>query len=227
MFFTDENIGTCKNPGDVLEKVRKILALSEKGSNNSDAEAEAALLKAQELMAKYNISIEQVTEATTEIKYAHETCTHKWDMGFRKDLAPIIATNFRCHFYLRGKNIVFVGRDFDARIAREAFEYAYEFALRGGNKQYNRAYQVGRETRGVFNSYVAGFLVGLRNKLGEQSAALMIITPPDVNKMFDDLTAGWKSSRGGGMRMTEVDSDAFKEGVHDGRTVMDGRRLEK
>ena len=39
----------------VLEKVKKLLALA--GNNPSEAEAQAAALRAQELIARYNLSI--------------------------------------------------------------------------------------------------------------------------------------------------------------------------
>ena len=84
---------------------------------------------------------------------------------------------------------------------------------------------MGRETRGVFNSYVQGFIKGLEQKLGEQSMALMIVTPQDVKADFKELYKNWKTSAGG-MRNTGFDSEAYSQGVTDGRTVMNGRRLD-
>ena len=209
----------------IVEKIKKLLALADKSKNMAEAEAEAALLKAHELMAKYNVSVE-ITEEE-KISYVHETCESKWNMGFRKPLAVIIAQNFRCETYLLGSggSVVFFGHETDARIAREVFEFAYAFALKEGNRCYNKNYQMGRNTQGVFNSYVRGFLQGLKEKLGEQSTALMVVTPPDVKQEFEEMSKDFGKGTGG-MRNTGFDSNAYQQGVQDGKTVMNGRRLE-
>ena len=208
----------------VLEKVKRLLALSDKTKNESEAEAEAALLKAHELMAKYDITMDEASEE--KVAYVNEVCSSKWNMGFRKPLAVIIAQNFRCETYLRGSggSVVFFGHATDARIAKEVFEYAYQFAMKEGNRVYNKNYQLGRPTQGVFNSYVSGFLSGLKTKLGEQSTALMVVTPPDVKSTFEDMSKGFKQSSGG-MRNGDLDYNAYTQGVQDGKTIMNGRRL--
>lgn len=211
------------NNDKIIEKIKGLLALSDKSKNSSEAEAEAALLKAHELMAKYNVSIDISEEEKKS--YVHETCESKWNMSFRKPLANIIADNFRCETYLHGGSVVFFGHATDARVAREVFEFAYSFAMKEGNRCYNKNYQMGRNTQGVFNSYVRGFLNGLKQKLGEQSVALMVVTPPDVKEKFEEITADFKTDNRG-MRNNGFDSDAYQQGVQDGRTVMNGRRLE-
>lgn len=209
----------------IIEKIKGLLALGDKSRNCEETEAEAALLKAHELMAKYNVSVE-ITEEE-KISYVHEVCESKWNMGFRKPLARIIADNFRCECYLKGSggSVVFFGHSTDARIAREVFEFAYSFAMKEGNRCYNKNYQMGRNTRGVFNSYVKGFLKGIEQKLGEQSVALMVVTPPDVKDKYDELSKNFKNGSGG-MRDTGFDRDAYSQGVIDGRTVLNGRKLE-
>ena len=109
----------------MIEKIKGLLALGDKSRNCEEHEAEAALLKAHELMAKYNISVE-VTEEE-KMSYVHEVCTSKWNMGFRKPLAVVIARNFRCEVYLKGNggSVVFFGHEMDARIAREAFKFSH------------------------------------------------------------------------------------------------------
>ena len=210
----------------VLEKVKRLLALSDKSKNESEAEAEAALLKAHELMAKYDITMDEACEE--KVAYVDEVCSSKWNMGFRKPLAVIIAQNFRCETYLRGNggSVVFFGHSTDAKIAREVFEYAYIFGCRGGSSAYNRNYQMGSPTQGVFNSYVSGFLLGLKTKLGEQSTALMVVTPADVKETFENMSKEFKQSSGG-MRQGDFDRDAYTQGIQDGKTVMNGRRLKE
>lgn len=210
----------------IIEKVKKLLALSDKSKNKSEAEAEAALLKAHELMAKYDIAMDEASEE--KVAYVNEVCSSKWNMGFRKPLAVIIAQNFRCETYVRGSggSIVFFGHATDARIAKEVFEYAYQFAMKEGTRIYNKNYQMSRPTKGVFNSYVKGFLIGLKTKLGEQSTALMVVTPADVKETFKNMRKEFKKGSGG-MRQGNFDGDAYTQGIQDGKTVMNGRRLKE
>lgn len=209
----------------IIERIKRLLALGDSNRNSSEEEAKSAMLKAHELMAKYDIKVE-VSESE-EIKYAHLYCESKWNMGFRKPLAVIISTNFRCETYLagRGGSVVFFGRETDATIAKNVFEFAYDFALREGNKHYNRNYNMGLNTRGVFNSYIRGFLSGLKQKLDQQSTALMVITPTDVKEKFEDFSKDFKAGSGG-IRDTGFDPYAYQAGVTDGKTVLNGRQLE-
>jgi len=204
----------------MMDKIRKLLKLSE--NNENESEASSALLKAQKLMSENNISMDMSNPE--KIEYASLVCEHKWDMGFRKPLGTVIARNFRCKMYLQSNSVVFMGHAFDAQVAKEAFEYAYEFALKEGNKHYNKAYSMGIETRGVFNSYVLGFIKGIDHKFSEQSVALMIIIPPDVESTFTTMTEKWKTSKGG-MRQGNFNINAYTEGMQDGKTIMNGRRI--
>lgn len=206
-----------------IEKIKKALALSQ--NNPSDKEAKAALLMAQKLMAKYNVNVE-MTETEEVIAYSKEACVHRYDAAYRKPLAHVIADNFRCKFYLHGNQVVFFGRDFDARVAKEAFEYAYEFAMKEGNRLENKAYAEHGTARGVHSSYTAGFIAGLKEALEAQCTALMIITPQDVKDEFAEMSKNWGQARGGFRLNGSFDGDAYRRGKHDGKTVLNGRRLE-
>ena len=207
----------------VIEKIKKALALSQ--NNPNEHEAKAALLHAQKLMAKYNVSVE-MTEGEESIAYAQEKCVHRYDAAYRKPLAQVIADNFRCKFFYQGGKVVFFGRAVDARIAKEAFEYAYEFAMREGNKLENKAYAEYGTARGVHSSYTAGFIVGLKEALEAQCRALIIVTPQDVKDEFKNMSKNWGTARGGFRLNGSFDRDAYQQGHHDGKTVMNGRRVE-
>lgn len=208
----------------VIDKIRKLLNLADTTRNGSIAEAESALLMAQKLMAKHNVTVDMSTPE--KITHATEICEHKWDMGYRKPLAGIIAKNFRCEFWLQGKSVAFLGRVGDVKIARETFEFAYEFIMLNASRAYNSAYQLGKPTKGVFNSYALGFLKGIGEKFGEQSRALMIITPPDVTEKFNDMSKNWKTARGN-LRPSTIDHEVYTQGYHDCKTAIGQKRLKK
>lgn len=207
-----------------IEKIKACLNLANPDGNDAEGEMQAAILTAQRLMAKYGISEEEVKEHPESIEYATEICQHKWDMGFRIPLGNVLASNFRCELFLRGKNITFLGHTLDARICRETFEAAYSFIMRKANQAYNRAYQLGKPTKGVFNSYTKGFILGLKEGLDAQSTALMVITPPDVTAKFKEMSANWgeyKSHR----RRERRDAETFEEGRRDGKQFLSKKAI--
>ena len=54
----------------VIEKIQKLLALSESSNEN---EAHAAMLRAQALLAKHKLSLKEVKEAFNQITFARDT----------------------------------------------------------------------------------------------------------------------------------------------------------
>ena len=211
-----------KTKEEIIEKVKALLALGDTKRNNSEGEAQAAMLKAQELMAKYDISTEEVDEVESQ-EYAHEVCEHKWDYAYRVPLANVLAKNFRCMVYMHGKKITFMGHPSDAKICRATFEYAYQFIQRQGNRVYNRRYQMGLPTKGAFNSYARGFIQGLKEAFDVQCTALAVVTPQDVVDEFKEMSKNWKASTSRKLRAT--DSAVWNEGREDGRKFMDKDKL--
>lgn len=115
-----------ENREKVLKKIENLLALA--GNNPSENEALAAALKAQELMAKYNIELAEVegqdkSEEIVKEEYAPKANCHyvrKW----RYTLANIIARNFCCKTYVVNRETtVFYGYAKDAKIAVEVFKF--------------------------------------------------------------------------------------------------------
>jgi hypothetical protein len=206
----------------ITDKIRKLLSLGE--NNKNENEAQAAILKAHELMAEHGI--DAVSTEDQNISYAEEYCEHRGNREFRKRLSSVIAVNFRCKNFFRGGQVIFFGRSSDAKIAREVFEYAYSFAYKESNRVMAQTRREGRSGDGVINSYAAGFILGLKEKLGEQSTALMIITPPDVTEKYTEMSKDWKKDKSRFTLTRGSNYSAFNRGLNDGRTVMNGRRLD-
>lgn len=213
-----------KTKEEIIEKIKALLALGDSKRNDSEAEVQAAMLKAQELMVKYDISTEEVDEPESQ-EYAHEECEHKWDYAYRVPLANVLAQNFRCMVYMHGKKITFMGHPSDAKICKATFEYAYQFIQREGNRVYNRRYQMGLPTKGAFNSYASGFIQGLKEAFDVQCTALAIITPQDVIDEFTEMSKNWKA--GNVRRVKATERDAWYEGKEAGKKFMDRDKLPK
>ena len=199
----------------ILSKVTKLLNLS-KDSGASDSEAMSALALAQSLMAKYGIEASDLDEIERdESNVIQVECEHRWDMGYRKPLAAVISENYRCKVFCKGGTVVFMGVEEDAKIAKQAFEFAYKFIYRRGNQEYEkaRACSWNGSAKGVFNGYAAGFIKGLDEVLSAQSKALMITVPDTVITEFNNLTLG--KGRGGIQTGNGLDSDAYNRGRND------------
>lgn len=93
-------------------KIKALLALANPETNNNQTEAEAALKKALELMAKYEVSEEALnshfTEAIIELTYPL-----KKQMIFKgcQTLVVLLAKHFKVFVYKKGAEFVLIGHE--------------------------------------------------------------------------------------------------------------------
>lgn len=207
----------------IIEKIQKLLSLANSSNEN---EAMAAALKAQELMAKYEINLSQVQEnhEDREIveKIYFQTGKHemkKWKYG----LASIIANNFMCKTFCYGADVVFYGYKEDAEIALRTFQYLYETGNKFAVRYYNRCKKEGKPTNGVMNTYLTGFKAGIKQVLEKQCTALMIVTPQKVIDAYDEKMQGAKVHT---IKIKSAkDTDAYNEGKFDGKSMIEQKML--
>lgn len=126
----DEKIET------IIKKINKLLALSDTDKNNSEQEAISASLKVQKLLAKYNLSLADVTgerqEEEVEQSIADVGIGKKWKFI----LAEAVANNFACkHFFVGREQIVFYGYKADIVSARRVFVYLFRVGEKELDKQ--------------------------------------------------------------------------------------------
>ena len=209
----------------MLEKVKKLLALA--GNNPSEAEAQAAALRAQELIAKYNLT---VTDDEEKLEMSESKFQTGVDKSWKYGLANIIEKNFRVKAYWIGKRIVvFYGYKQDTEVAKEVFQYLFKVCEKNARRECRKAYQNYGTEKGVYYSYTRGFLKGVGQKLDEQCVALMIVTPPEVNEQWEDFKIQKKMGTMGGIGRDGSDGfrrGTYDQGVMDGRAAMNSRRLE-
>lgn len=204
------------NQQEAIAKIRKLFALAD--SPNAH-EAEAALMQAHRLMAKWNVDVlESDQEGIEHITKASKGGRTKYYIA----LAQVIAANFRCEIYRDDSKIVFFGRTEDVTAAKESYDYAYKFIMRETNRRYKEAMEYYGTGKGIKNSYAYGFILGLKEALEQQSVALMVVTPKDTVDAFRDHTSeGFRTVK---RRTTRYYKDEnYAEGFHDGRTSMTKR----
>lgn len=210
----------------ILNKIKNLLDLA--NNNPNENEAIAAALKAQELMAKYNVEIDQLDEKKESKEIVEEiyrqTGKHemrKWKYG----LATIISKNFRCKVYfINNSDVVFYGYKEDAKIALQVFTFLYEIGNKFAVKYYNKCKKEGINTRGVMNTYLAGFRKGVADVLEKQSTALMIVTPQEVTDSFAEMSKDWLPKQVN-IRMNGNDR-AYEDGRQDGKDMATARSIE-
>lgn len=214
----------------IIEKVQKLLELA--GNNPNENEAQAAMLKAQQLMAKYHIEAAQVTKKD-EVKEVDTTIIEGGQStAWAIRLANIITSNFRCNLLrVPGQGLMFVGLKEDVAIARGVYVFASN-VLEKNMKKLRRQYRKqGLSTEGISQDYAAGFLAGLKKKYDDQvnqnEWALVLVkdelvvarTQELVNPKAKTYQAKAKARRG--------DAGLYAKGYYDGNTLGDGQKAIK
>lgn len=213
------------NKERAIDLIQKLLATAtDKGA--SENEAMIAALRAQELMAKYNV---QITEINNEgdkdeiVKTGFETGTgNKW----KYNLAHVIADNFCCKCYWIGREkVVFYGYKRHAGVAAEVFKFLFNTGNRLATNYYMRVRNAGINTNGVKNTWLIGFTLGIKSVLEKQCTALMLVTPKEVEESFTDFTKGCRTISNKITRRydAEIEDDGYKTG----RNVAQARYIEE
>lgn len=210
----------------VIRRITKLLALSDLSHNPSENEAISASLAAQKLLAKYNLSIADVTEEhdpkeSIEQVVADVGTGQKW----KYTLSNVVAENYACQTFSRGaEQIIFYGYKADVLIARRVFVYLFKV----GNRlaaQYVKQYRedVYRNASGVYNSFVQGFTDGVRKELEKQCTALALVIQPEVQESWEIFSANFKAVD---RSVSVMDGDAYEEGRIEGKRALNAQYLE-
>lgn len=199
----------------ILAKIRKLLALgNDKGA--TEAEAVAAVLAAQRLMTEYDVEDYELHSSDEEpiVSESSNPASRSW----RGHLGNVVADNFRCKMYLETQwpriyRVVFYGYRSDAQAASMAFNYLYKIGNRLANRHCAEERALCGHAYGKYNSYILGFVDGVRQELEKQSQALMIVVPPKVKDEFEEMTMEWREARGGmDMTLLKNGASSYSEG---------------
>lgn len=177
----------------IIERVKKLLSLA--NSNNVN-ESESAMLKAQELMAKYKLSIKDidVKEKNNEVVDIISDFEYTIRSQWKGTVALVIGENFGCHVYANvvykngRKNrlkVCFIGEEENVEIVKIVYEYALKVCDERISKIQKDYKKKGLSTTGIPQSYGIGFATGLKAKYSEQLKAnqdwgLVVVKSKDV-----------------------------------------------
>lgn len=208
----------------IIAKVSKLLELSDLSKNPSEAEAIAASMKAQELLAKYNLDISVVTgeEKREDIEQVVSDTGKgkKWRYG----LAETIARSYCCRiFYIGTEQIVFYGYKSDVLIARRIFAYLYEVGNRLANAYVKERREHEGSTKGIYNSFCSGFVNGVDRELSRNCTALVLVVPQIINESFAEFSKGFGEAD---YRVRTNDLKAYKQGEIEGKRALNAQYIE-
>lgn len=219
----------------IVSKIQKLLARTQ---SNYAAEAESALLKAQELMVQHGLSLRDVQETQPEEAQNVEErgVFHSQAPMWHGRIARILADNFRCHSiwlwqYRAGRNIrviTFIGLTDDVQIVTEAYSYAISlvrFNLRCIKKRRPRI------TTGYLNTYIDGFISGLNAKFREQvdrqQWGLVLVKDKEVVSAYEAYDPTTITPKGRAPQKNN-NPNAYHKGYIDGKSFDPSRkRIEK
>lgn len=214
-----------------MEKIRKCLALA---AGTVPTEAESALLQAQKLMAKYHISMAEITDMEGDSKeekvVRKEVANINLARPWVRELASTIARNFRCTNYLSGHGstwrCVMMGYETDASVAVEVFSSCQKYVERQGENRAQRMNDKGMSSAGVKASFCVGFVEGLKKAYEAQvrkheELSLMVVVPKEATDYIATL-----ETRSLGFRQRARRDEHFDAGYQTGYDYGNQRSLE-
>lgn len=217
----------AKNNEKIMEKIKKVLALSK--NNPSEEEAAAALLMAQKMMVEHNLTMEEV-EGTEEEKaeaVANYSVTSGSNTSWKIQLAKIICDNFKTEVLKAGPGFCFIGMEDEVQLTISLFNLASDIMDKGMKKVRRNARKAGLNTSGIAGDYAAGFLDGLKAKFDEQVQkegwGLILVKPDAVTQKKNQLSAGKsiikdKLGRKGNMA-------AYNQGYQEGKNLKTNKQI--
>lgn len=211
----------------IIQKIRKLLQLAD--NNPNENEAMAAALKVQRLIAENDV--EQNEIYSNDVEKIETVKSNVAKNSWRADLAKVIADNFRCKAFIQAtfsldkgveKRVCFIGYETDAKAATMIFNYLYRVGNENGRRLYWRKKKEYGSGKGVYNSYVLGFVDGVRKELEKQSKELMLVVPAAVKEKFKTVEMHGSD---GGANMKNPDFEAFIRGREEGKDSIRKRRV--
>ncbi len=218
---------------NIVEKIRKLLA---KATSQNEHEAQAALLKARELMAKHKISEERVKDTQVAdrklVMTTYQDKTYSPNVNCWYPMIGGVIAEAHCCACVVGRVrdsvkrfVRFTGLGDDPVIALEIFTYAVrhiEDRIKAERPAINAKYKW-QDTRNYAvrrfgNSYSEGFARGLKRQYEEQMipennecVSLVMVRPVEVDNFVKGLNVDHIQ-----LRQTGSDYSAFKEGQEAG-----------
>lgn len=206
---------------NIQAKIQKLLSLA--GNNPSSEEAQAALLKAQELMARHNISAQEVGSAPEADPIIRQDIEGGSTCNWKLRLAKVLADNFKCTSYrATGYGIGFVGHKADVDICIQLFNYTSAILEKNCRKLRSKYRKQGISTEGISGDYTDGFLHGLADKFKEQvdkNGWGMVLVKDEAIGEYIKNNGFRSTNKKGRVQAKSYNTAIYSEGYKDGKAT--------
>lgn len=204
----------------VIFKIQNLLELAYDAPN--DEEGQTAILMAQKLMVKHNLSMTDLTTTKNKNNIGETVGTWEYRMPWwQEKLAAILGENFRCKTIRRRvfdegiTQIIFFGYDTDTELCTKVYEGAIlylKYRLKRLFPTIPKAHW-----KDYKKSYLLGFLAGLDERFRKQAQssekfALMVQVPAEVlEEQYKRM--GKLNERSAKILIQKVDLEAYSVGL--------------
>ena len=216
----------------IIDKIRKLLELSKNNPNKE--EAILALTKARELMFKHNVDIENIKKDDTNYfeKIVQLKKWKNWIIFFVMYLNDAFGTFSLYNQYT--KRIYFYGEKEKVLGVSEIFEFLFEVADYLAMKEYRNYLKEYGTGKGIYLSYILGFINGVNNALEKQNRefeeyGIVIVTSEVLKQQVrKDKNAVEKSEKKLFNKNinTDLNREVFDKGFDEGITILDKKQIE-
>jgi hypothetical protein len=216
----------------IIDKIRKLLELSKNNPNKE--EAILALTKARELMFKHNVDMENIKKDDTNYfeKIVQLKKWKNWILFFLMYLNDAFGTFSLYNEYT--KRVYFYGEKEKVLGVSEIFEFLFEVADYLAMKEYRNYLKEYGTGKGIYLSYILGFINGVNNALEKQNRefeeyGIVIVTSEVLKQQVrKDKNAVKKREK----RLfnkninTDLNREVFDKGYDEGITILDKKQIE-
>jgi hypothetical protein len=214
----------------IIDRVRKILALSE---SDNEHEAAIASVKAREMLAKYNLSMSDIVFEPESIKATRiEVKARKNLESWMWELLNIVTKSCDCeYFHHSGGKIFFVGVGADHQVASYMFSYLYRTLLKLSleyTKSHPDYFFISASTQKLIRkSFILGALETISTRLEESEQncpvtenALVPVKNSAIEKEMPDNIKKVSS------RTQSIDLRCYRDGIREGNNILLNKPVE-
>ena len=216
----------------IIDKIRKLLELSKNNPNKE--EAILALTKARELMFKHNVDIENIKKDDTNYfeKIVQLKKWKNWIIFFVMYLNDAFGTFSLYNQYT--KRIYFYGEKEKVLGVSEIFEFLFEVADYLAMKEYKNYLKKYGTGKGIYLSYILGFINGVNNALEKQNRefeeyGIVIVTSEVLKQQVrkDKNAVEKREKKLFNKNINEdLNREVFDKGYDEGITILDKKQIE-
>ena len=215
----------------IIDKIRKLLELSKNNSNKE--EAILALTKARELMFKHDINIENIEKDDKNYfeKIVQLKKWKNWIIFLVMYLNDAFGTFSLYNEYT--KKVYFYGEKEKVLGVSEIFEFLFEIADYLAMKEYRNYLKEYGTGKGIYLSYILGFINGVNNALEKQNRefeeyGIVIVTSEVLKQQVrkDKNAVDKREKRLFNKNINEdLNREVFDKGYDEGITILDKKQI--